>query len=50
VIRGPARIGANCRVGPLAHLPAGTTLEDGAEVGPPAEDAAYLEPEPGEAE
>ena len=50
VIRGPARIGANCRIGPLAHLPAGTTLEDGAEVGPPAEDAAYLEPEPGEAE
>jgi len=50
VIRGPARIGRGCRVGPLAHLPAGTTLEDGAEVGPPAEDAAHLESEPGEAE
>ena len=49
VIRAPSRIGANCRVGPLAHLPAGTTLEDGAEVAPP-ESPAYLEPEPGEAE
>ena len=49
IIRGPARIGRGCRIGPLAHLPAGTTLEDGAEVAPP-ESPAYLEPEPGEAE
>jgi bifunctional UDP-N-acetylglucosamine pyrophosphorylase/glucosamine-1-phosphate N-acetyltransferase len=49
VIRGPATIGSHCRVGPLAHLPAGTTLEDGAEVAPPAS-PAYLEPEPEEAE
>jgi len=33
VIHGPARIGKNCRVGPLAHLRPGTVLEDGAEVG-----------------
>ena len=49
VIRGPARIGSDCRIGPLAHLPAGTVLEDGAEVAPPAS-PAYLEPEPEEAE
>ena len=33
VIRGPASIGRNCRVGPLAHLRPGTVLEDGAEAG-----------------
>ncbi|MCX5674158.1 MAG: NTP transferase domain-containing protein [Planctomycetota bacterium] len=33
VIRGPARIGRGCRVGPLAHVRAGSVLEDGAEVG-----------------
>ena len=33
VIRGPSRIGKRCRVGPMAHLRAGTVLEDGAEVG-----------------
>jgi len=33
VVHGPARIGRNCRVGPMAHLRAGTVLEDGAEVG-----------------
>jgi bifunctional UDP-N-acetylglucosamine pyrophosphorylase/glucosamine-1-phosphate N-acetyltransferase len=33
VIRGPSRIGRNCRVGPMAHLRPGTVLEDGAEVG-----------------
>ena len=33
VIRGPSRIGRGCRVGPLAHLRAGTVLEDGAEAG-----------------
>jgi bifunctional UDP-N-acetylglucosamine pyrophosphorylase/glucosamine-1-phosphate N-acetyltransferase len=33
VIHGPARIGKNCRVGPLAHLRPGTVLEDGAEAG-----------------
>ena len=33
VIRGPTRIGAGCRVGPLAHLRPGTVMEDGAEVG-----------------
>jgi bifunctional UDP-N-acetylglucosamine pyrophosphorylase / glucosamine-1-phosphate N-acetyltransferase len=33
VIRGPATIGKNCRVGPMAHLRPGTVLEDGAEVG-----------------
>jgi bifunctional UDP-N-acetylglucosamine pyrophosphorylase/glucosamine-1-phosphate N-acetyltransferase len=30
VIRGPARIGKNCRVGPMAHLKAGVVMEDGA--------------------
>jgi len=33
VIGGPAQIGRNCRVGPLAHLRPGTVLEDGAEAG-----------------
>ena len=33
VIRAPAEIGRNCRVGPLAHLRPGTVLEDGAEAG-----------------
>ena len=33
VIRGPSRIGAGCRIGPLAHLRPGTVLEDGAEAG-----------------
>jgi bifunctional UDP-N-acetylglucosamine pyrophosphorylase/glucosamine-1-phosphate N-acetyltransferase len=33
VIRGPSRIGRNCRVGPMAHLRPNTVLEDGAEVG-----------------
>ena len=33
VIRGPSKIGAGCRVGPLAHLRPGTVLEDGAEAG-----------------
>ncbi len=33
VIRGPTRIGAGCRIGPMAHLRPGTVLEDGAEVG-----------------
>jgi bifunctional UDP-N-acetylglucosamine pyrophosphorylase/glucosamine-1-phosphate N-acetyltransferase len=33
VIRGPACLGRNCRVGPMAHLRPGTVLEDGAEVG-----------------
>ena len=30
VIQGPAEIGRNCRVGPLAHLGPGTVLQDGA--------------------
>jgi len=34
VIRGPSTIGAGCRVGPLAYVPAGTVLEDGAMWGP----------------
>ena len=33
VIRGPSRIGKDCRVGPWAHLRPGTVLEDGAEAG-----------------
>ncbi len=33
VIRGPTRIGAGCRIGPMAHLRPDTVLEDGAEVG-----------------
>jgi len=33
VIRGPSKIGAGCRVGPLAHLRPGSVLADGAEVG-----------------
>lgn len=33
VIRGPARIGCHCVVGPWAHLRPETVLEDGAEVG-----------------
>ena len=33
VVRGPSRIGRNCRLGPMAHLRPGTVLEDGAEVG-----------------
>ncbi|MCX5656174.1 MAG: hypothetical protein NTY65_16175, partial [Planctomycetota bacterium] len=33
VIRGPSKIGAGCRVGPLAHLRPGSVLEDGAEAG-----------------
>jgi bifunctional UDP-N-acetylglucosamine pyrophosphorylase/glucosamine-1-phosphate N-acetyltransferase len=33
VIRGPSKIGAGCRVGPLAHLRPGSVLEDGADVG-----------------
>ena len=33
VIEGACRIGADCEVGPFAHLRAGTVLEDGAEVG-----------------
>jgi bifunctional UDP-N-acetylglucosamine pyrophosphorylase/glucosamine-1-phosphate N-acetyltransferase len=33
VIRGPSKIGAGCRVGPLAHLRPGSVLEDGANVG-----------------
>jgi len=33
VIRGPSKIGAGCRVGPLANLRPGTVLEDGAEAG-----------------
>lgn len=33
VISGTVTIGANCRVGPFAHLRDGTVLEDGAEVG-----------------
>jgi len=50
VIRGPSTIGSGCRVGPLAHIPAGTVLEDGAVVGPPPGEAAFLEPDPEEAE
>jgi bifunctional UDP-N-acetylglucosamine pyrophosphorylase/glucosamine-1-phosphate N-acetyltransferase len=33
VIRGPATIGRNCRVGPMAHLRPDCVLADGAEVG-----------------
>jgi bifunctional UDP-N-acetylglucosamine pyrophosphorylase/glucosamine-1-phosphate N-acetyltransferase len=33
VIRGPSKIGAGCRVGPLAHIRPGSVLEDGAEAG-----------------
>jgi bifunctional UDP-N-acetylglucosamine pyrophosphorylase / glucosamine-1-phosphate N-acetyltransferase len=33
VIRGPARIGKSCRVGPMAHLRPGVVLEDRAEAG-----------------
>ncbi len=33
VIGGPVTIGANCRVGPFAHLRPGTELADGVEVG-----------------
>jgi len=33
VIHGPATIGANCRVGPMAHIRPGTVMADGAEVG-----------------
>ena len=33
VIGTGCRIGANCEVGPFAHLRAGTVLEDGAEIG-----------------
>ena len=36
VIRGPSRIGKNCRVGPLAYLGPGTVIEDGSETGPSA--------------
>jgi len=32
VIMGPARIGANCRIGPFAYIKGGTTLADGTEV------------------
>jgi len=44
VIHGPARIGKNCRVGPLAHLRPGTVLEDGAEVGAFVETKAHPVP------
>jgi len=50
VIRGPARIGANCRVGPLAHLPAGTVLADGETVGAGPRTAPSSEPREGEGE
>jgi bifunctional UDP-N-acetylglucosamine pyrophosphorylase / glucosamine-1-phosphate N-acetyltransferase len=33
VITGPVRIGADCRVGPFAHLRAGSVLDDGVELG-----------------
>ena len=33
VLSGVVKVGANCRVGPFAHLRDGTVLEDGVEVG-----------------
>jgi len=33
VLRGPATVGRNCRLGPMAHLRAGTVLGDGIDVG-----------------